>query len=180
MTVEIIEAAPDADVPGGSSFLADALTHDDEVDSDATQVLQSVAWPMDPELEPNPPRRSWYRRALSVLCRALACVRESVDRLTSGIDVATRRWVYSGRHHIVKPVGHRVRTTPLGRDRSTSEYSRAVQRRTREAADQEGDLADYFRPGDTFVDWWTATHESLRRAQFNRKYLPAHGEWLCS
>jgi len=177
VTVEIIEAAPDVDVPGGPSFLANALTHDDEVDGDfEVKLLDDVeAWGL--------PRRTWLKRLSGVLraVRAvLACVRESVGWLTGSVGVATRRRVYAGRHHIVKPVGHRVRTTLLGRDRSTSEYSRAVQRSTREAADQEGDLADYFRPGDTFVDWWTATHESLRRAQFNRKYLPAHGEWLCS
>lgn len=173
MTIQLDAVVVAEDHDG--SFIVSVLNHD-EGDSDVTQVIEVV----DSAPETEPPRRRWYRRALDILSRALACVRESVGWLTSGVSRSARRRVYAGRHHIVKPVGHRVRTTLLGRDRSTSEYSRAVQRSSREAAAKEGDLAEYFRPGDTFVDWLTAAHESLRLAQFSRNHEPAHGRWLCS
>ena len=171
MTTAQLEAAEVADDHGGS-FIATTFEHDDEVDGDVTQLLQPI--------NPEPPRRSWRRRIMDALSRTLACVQESVGWLTSGVNNALRRRGYTGRHHIIKPVGHRVRITLLGRDRSTSEYSRAVQRSTREAAAKEGDLAEYFRPGDTFVDWLTSAHESLRQAQFSHNHQPAHGRWLCS
>lgn len=171
------QAAPDAEVRGGS-FLDRAFAHDDEVDSDAyeTKMLDAVE-----DWAAPPPRRTWRERvqaAWRAVQAALACVRDSVGWLSSGAQRAVRSRAYVGRHHIVKPIGHQVRTTLLGRDRSTSEFSRAVQRSCREPRTEEGELV--FRQGDTFVDWLTAAHESLRAVNWARNHTPAHGRWLCS
>lgn len=177
MTIEITSENPvvSSEARDGFSFL-------DNVFIESPHVIDSVVVePAEPGVEPTPTRRSWKERIKSAFQAAkasLACVREAVTWLFSGVTRSTRKRVYVGRHHLTKPVGHRVRTTLLGRDRSTSEYSRIVQRRCRDAADSEGELA--FQRGDTFVGWVTAALESMQHLEYARRHDPHHGRWICS
>ena len=178
MTV-IDSSVVDTEVHGAFSFLDTVFVNEPEPEPDSRgrELVLVERTPAPPA-----PRRTWAGRLAGVLRAtkaALTCVREALAWLVSGVGADVRRRTYPGRHHITKPVGHRVRTTLLGRDRSTSEYSQIVQRRCREAAAaQEDDLA--FRPGDTFVDWLSVAHDSLRYVNFARKHNPAHGRWACS
>ena len=187
MTIDTTPAVVSTEAPGGFSFLKEVFI------GEPTQVIDAVTDANEPptpsrelvpvEVVPSLPatRRTWRQRLSGVLRAArtaLACVREAVGWLSSNAlrDIQRRR--YSGSHRTVAPVSHRIKRTMLGRDRSTAEYSSVVQQRCREAAAQEGDLA--FRPGDTFVDWLSVAHNSLRYVNYARKHTPTHGRWACS
>lgn len=187
MTIDTTEAAV-RNAHGGFSFLRDAfigeptqvieVVVDDEVDTDVpSRELVRV------EVIPSPPvtRRTWRQRLSGVLRAAkaaLACVREAVGWLAASVVRDAQRRSYSGRHRTVDLGSHRIKRTILGRERSTSEFSGVVQQRCREAAAQEGELV--FQPGDTFIDWLTVAHDSMRYLNYVRKHTPTHGRWACS
>lgn len=184
MTVDVESAVVNANVHDGFSFLTTAFdaepTREIAViecsDSLTTSVIeQSAATPV----------RAWSTRLRGVLSRVrsavvevVGCVRSALSWLASGSIRSAERRRYVARHAKVMPIRHGVLRTLTGRARSTSEYSRAVQRRSREPLDAEGELV--FKPGDTFVNWVTAAIESMQTLEYARHHEPAHGRWMCS
>lgn len=133
--------------------------------------LMNGATELLPVVEPPTPRRSrlraFGRRLVDWMRAVLARVEAESQELERAVSWllggprpprATKTWWnryrYRPRHH--------VRTYVYGRDRSTSEFSRVVQSRSREA-EPEGELR--FHNGDDVVPWIIRMIEFLRWEQ---------------
>lgn len=184
MTVDVEPAVVNDVVHDGFSFLT--TTFDAEPTREIVVIERS-----DPfiakviEQSAASTQSSWSQRLRGVLHRvrdvaldAVSCARSALAWLVSDTARVIARRRYVARHARVQPTHHRTLRTILGRSRSTSEYSRAVQRRSREPLDAEGELV--FKPGDTFVSWVTAALESMQTLEYARHHEPAHGRWMCS
>lgn len=153
------------DVHDGFSVLQDSFTHDDEVDTDITErlvpaeVVPNAPEQFTEELIDHQKRKPLWRRAVARVVRAakaaLAAVGTAVQWLTAGARRSVERRFYRGRHHTLRNVH--------GRDRSTAEFVGAVQRYAREPRGEEGHLA--FDEEDTFVGWIALSLESMQRYQ---------------